>query len=398
MRFPVRFVSVIAAAAMAVCPLSTSPVPADAAEILTMSQFMSPEYQVRICSDTDEAAVYLRKQMTQKADIIYFSLPSSLFSGEDTVSEVMSKALAETGVSTEGDYLRLSLKSYASYWGESGNTMVIRLNIDYITDTEQEAELTEKLGEVMASLSLDGRSDYQKALIIYDYVTQNVDYPTASGWEVSSAYSALVNKTAVCQGFAQLIYRMFTEAGIRCRFVGGSSNGVMHAWNIAYIDGAYYYIDATWDSMTLGRRLFFLKGTKDLDEYIYNGQNGHDTDPAFEEFNPIYEMYGTDDFLLRFPLSDVKYDPADPVPAYLPGDVDNDKTLDPADASQILRAYSYFINTDYEVFTLSQRNAADVSGDGVIDSSDASIILSYYSETANGSDISFEDYLKTLQQ
>lgn len=40
-----------------------------------------------------------------------------------------------------------------------------------------------------------------------------------------TAYAALLNGTAVCQGYANLLYRMALEAGIDARFISGLGNG-----------------------------------------------------------------------------------------------------------------------------------------------------------------------------
>ena len=38
------------------------------------------------------------------------------------------------------------------------------------------------------------------------------------------------------------------KAGVACERVAGSpKNGESHAWNLAKINGRYYYIDTTWD-------------------------------------------------------------------------------------------------------------------------------------------------------
>ena len=57
-----------------------------------------------------------------------------------------------------------------------------------------------------------------------------------------------MNKTAVCQGYAGLLYRLCLEMGISCRMITGTGNGGAHAWNIVALDGKYYNADSTWDA------------------------------------------------------------------------------------------------------------------------------------------------------
>lgn len=66
-----------------------------------------------------------------------------------------------------------------------------------------------------------------------------------------TAEGALVNKLAVCQGYAEAFSLLCHKAGIQTEMVYGiADNGQSresHAWNIVRIDGVWYQIDATWD-------------------------------------------------------------------------------------------------------------------------------------------------------
>ena len=79
-----------------------------------------------------------------------------------------------------------------------------------------------------------------------------------------TAYAAAIDKKAVCQGYANLFYRLANSAGIDCRIITGRGNSgsgwLDHAWNIVQMDdGKYYCVDVTWDE---GRssHSYFLKG------------------------------------------------------------------------------------------------------------------------------------------
>lgn len=41
----------------------------------------------------------------------------------------------------------------------------------------------------------------------------------------------MINKTAVCQGYASLFYRLALDAGVDTRVISGEAGGP-HAWNI----------------------------------------------------------------------------------------------------------------------------------------------------------------------
>ena len=50
----------------------------------------------------------------------------------------------------------------------------------------------------------------------------------------------------VCAGYAFALQYLLMRAGIQSYYVVGYA-GENHAWNLAKIDGEWYYVDATWD-------------------------------------------------------------------------------------------------------------------------------------------------------
>ncbi len=68
----------------------------------------------------------------------------------------------------------------------------------------------------------EGKTDYEIIRDVYAYICEHVTYDNihvndASYKLAHTAYAALVNGTAVCQGYAVLLYRMLMEQGIDCR-------------------------------------------------------------------------------------------------------------------------------------------------------------------------------------
>ena len=180
---------------------------------------------------------------------------------------IENEALAHTGSPEEGDYLSFQYGGYSPAMdydlSVSDNmligTLFLRYNFDLYTTAEQEQKVTEGLGEVMADLELDGKSDYEKVKAIHDYICKNVSYDYEHLGNPSyktqyTAYGALIDHKAVCQGYAMLFYRMCLEAGIDARIISGiADNGDdtgAHAWNIVRLGGKYYYVDVTWDDPT----------------------------------------------------------------------------------------------------------------------------------------------------
>ena len=245
------------------------------------------------------AAAYIREQMTQRETVITGSFAISDMGNMDSVFEALADQIFIcTSESDEGDYLKqhnggMSWNYEASFDG-SVTTFSYELRTSYYTTLEQEQEVADRIDEVLAELSLDGLSDYEKAKKIYDYISINVSYDyehlSDSSYMLShTAYAALIQETAVCQGYASLFYRMAHEAGLSVRIVTGLVDGEAHAWNIVKIGDLYYYVDTTHASSSGNRDDYFLKGS------ISFANRQLDSD------------YLSADFTSEFPMSDFDY-------------------------------------------------------------------------------------------
>lgn len=90
--------------------------------------------------------------------------------------------------------------------------------VSYLSDAAQEEKVDQAEAEAFQKIKLSGQSDYQKIKAIYDYICENVSYDYTNLDDDTyiqkyTAYAALIDKTAVCQGYGitALSY------GARCR-------------------------------------------------------------------------------------------------------------------------------------------------------------------------------------
>mgnify|MGYP001369228615 CR=1 FL=1 len=117
--------------------------------------------------------------------------------------------------------------------------------------------LRQKIGEIVRNVVTPGMTDYEKELVLHDYLVGNCKYDRSVydmsdvPWESFSAYGALCLGTAVCEGYAKAMKLLLNRAGIECHIVTGESNGENHAWNIVKIDGETYHLDATYNDPVL---------------------------------------------------------------------------------------------------------------------------------------------------
>ena len=232
-----------------------------------------------------EAVAALRKQMVARKETM--TLNVKLPSGtdiEEAVTGIWDKAMEHvSGSGTTGDYLHWQHSGYdcppVDYWDDDTNiTFTVtfqrhpKTSAIWFTTAAQEAALTNYIqNTVLPQLSLGGKTTYQKVQAIYNWITANVKYDYSHLNDPAyrlqyTAYAAAVQKKAVCQGYANLFYRLANDAGIDCRIITGKAyNGTQtedHAWNIVRMaDGKYYCLDATWDAgLEPENYEYFLKG------------------------------------------------------------------------------------------------------------------------------------------
>lgn len=93
--------------------------------------------------------------------------------------------------------------------------------------------------------------DYERLLAIHDAVVLSCDF-SKDGAYASTAYGALTEGTAMCEGYAFAFSYLCTAAGIENYVVSGTDrNGEAHLWNKVVCDGKWYNIDCTWDDPIL---------------------------------------------------------------------------------------------------------------------------------------------------
>lgn len=351
--------------------------------------------QEAVSATEDEVAAQMREYIKARQESFTVDTPQNGFANTDIGAHLIYRACEETGKGNEGDYLRYSIQRYSCRVRTVGDTYNIEYNINYYTNAAEEAALTGELNSIMDKLSTDGLSDYNKIRMMYKYATENVSYSkNVSDPYVYSAYNAVFNKNAVCQGIAQLLYRMYTDSGISCRIIAGVSkdnlnaaNNGHHVWLIVKLNGSYYLMDPTWDMKYNGTFFsYFLKGSNDFDSaaptvsHIAQNDNGL----AFPDYNSAA-------FEEEYPISEKGY----PEPVYTSGNVNADSKVDAIDASLILCEYARVSGGKYPSFNSGQNYFADVNHDGSVNAIDASLVLSYYAEVSTGYSHSIETYVKS---
>ena len=252
---------------------------------------------VEYTSDQEKLVKIFREKLINRESniVLYYhcdeKITQEFFS--NLVHQLFQKAIKHTGNGKEGDYLKWHCQGWTVKATISGNSnegydLNIFYGVSYLSGLEQEEKVDEEVSNLLKSLDLSNKTDYQKVKAIYDYICSNVTYDHDNLNDESyslkyTAYAALINKTAVCQGYASLFYRLALDAGVDTRVISGEAGGP-HAWNIVKLNGKYYNLDSTWDA---GRRTYayFLKNTNDFDDHV------RDNDYQSNEFIEEYPMW-----------------------------------------------------------------------------------------------------------
>ena len=228
--------------------------------------------------DKNKFAIDLRDNAINRDNnfLLYFKTETEEQIGEEQINEYATEAF-KTATSEElaenssgGDYLKWSWYEfgYSADWksfsinGRYINYIIFDFDLTYFTTYDQEEKLNSDIQIYVNELGTN-LSDYEKIVKIYDYITTNVKYDDENDDSYLlkySAYAAFENKTAVCQGYANLLYKLLKEVGVEgVRIIASES----HAWNIVKFEDIYYCVDATWDADVKQNGLeyrFFLKG------------------------------------------------------------------------------------------------------------------------------------------
>lgn len=137
-------------------------------------------------------------------------------------------------------------------------------------ELEKYTSRLEKAVNTVASAAEKEKTDYEKIKYVHDYIVTNTDYEKngSNGARCHNAYGCLVDKKAVCDGYAAAFKLIMNRIGIPCSNVDGGG----HKWNYVVLGGEPYYVDVTWDDpVSVGEKnigmvyRYFMVTTEDIE-------------------------------------------------------------------------------------------------------------------------------------
>ena len=123
--------------------------------------------------------------------------------------------------------------------------------------SEKDLAVYDAAREILGDILTDGMTGLEQETAIYTWLVNNVDYDWThqdvmmeTPRTAYEPYGGLVDRTAVCLGYAASFQLLMDLAGVECITVVGAcfnSEGD-HAWNMVRLDGKWYCVDVTWDA------------------------------------------------------------------------------------------------------------------------------------------------------
>lgn len=179
----------------------------------------------------------------------------------------------DPATSDDADYLIGNLNfSKAEEWDlwkdENG---VLHFTLKYFEPLWQTQYVNQHVPQILSQLGVASMSNYNKVKTIHDYVCNLITYQNSGADEESTMYGALANHKALCNSYSLCMYKLLVEAGVPCKYIGGSAgtgrDAGGHAWNIVALGDRWYNLDATWDDREEDGISYdyFLRGSSDFD-------------------------------------------------------------------------------------------------------------------------------------
>lgn len=167
------------------------------------------------------------------------------------------------------------------FYPDHGTKRIIEFTFGYRYEASTLNVMRNSLNDMVQSIA-ESVSDSTDSAILLSLGQRLIDVTeydleTASGGEYSNqnaaatAYGALVNGSAVGEGYAMAYKALCDDFGITCYVVIGSVEDNVHAWNIVKLEGYYYHIDISKSDLN-GLQTAFLKNDTEMvnNDYLWD--------------------------------------------------------------------------------------------------------------------------------
>ncbi len=217
-------------------------------EVLSKSE-VKQELELVECVSADR---YVHNTLDKKLQLVYDEMLYAIMNFQDNVrlSTTNTEDVKSCYNAICADYGEIFWVESCSY-GElsiKGKPYAVSFVVNYAFTPEEVAAYRSQMQPVIDGY-LDRlaacESDYEKTEVLYRKLIKEVGYDL-SAENNQNILSVFLGKETVCQGYACATQYLLQQSGIPCVIITGTAQGQPHAWNLAQLDGDYYYIDVTW--------------------------------------------------------------------------------------------------------------------------------------------------------
>ena len=190
---------------------------------------------------------------------------------------------------------RYGLEGYVEKDTPHYDTLLLTYTMN-ATDRQKAANRLEEAAQDILRDRPQTDDDYLTELYLHDRLAAACTYDTIAAKEGNdtvypnayTAYGALIDGRAVCEGYSRAMQYLRHRANIPCTLVTGTSreNGEEHMWNLLTINGRNYHLDVTWDDSEdrLTHTFMNLTSARLADSHVLDkGQVGVDTCAATQD-------------------------------------------------------------------------------------------------------------------
>ena len=197
-----------------------------------------------------EGSTYAIEDGTTEIGTLAFAHDAWVKLGDLTVPDSVASCAEDAFINGSTIILHLNSNEYMMEYAErKGITCVMGSVSD--EDGSQIKTLTEKVNWIVATYVKPGMSDFQKAVVLHDWLIGHVEYD--STYSKGTAYNALIQGTAICQGYTEAYRLLLNKIGISNQFAYGPN----HVWNVVQLGGNWYHIDCQGDDSSWDNHTFF---------------------------------------------------------------------------------------------------------------------------------------------
>ena len=165
---------------------------------------------------------------------------------------------------------QLQPKDEGNYFGDFWKTEL---------DVQRSINQVDTIVDEVVNVAKTKTTQYEKIKYVHNYIVDNAHYDELNGINDNNVYGLLVEKAAVCEGYAKAFKMILDRMNIPCVIVYGNgisddNSSEYHAWcYVKMEDNNWYAVDPTWDDPILigmgtlsdtSRYRYFMRGSQNF--------------------------------------------------------------------------------------------------------------------------------------